>query len=323
MNEARTECLKIPVIVGVTGHIDIAEEESWVLGELDKFWSTLHQIIGESTPITLLSSIAQGTDHYVVKSMPADIRYCVVLPFAQAAYVQDFVKYAMKPSALEEFRQDLAGAYKVIKCEAQVGDYSVAADFVRSHSDILITLWDGYESLNEDRTPKSGGTYHQIRTAFDMDDILIHHQEKAHLIVNLTVSRKGEHKDYEKQVCRFPDVATSALNVIKWDEEHGYSTQPLQEWQEQFKSTNGGGDDEDKIDIKTVLHRIREHNQQKLQIPSDENRNYLLKEDDKGNVKLKKESKQECYEPKKPIWRITTGECLKLLHLYILSSTKN
>ena len=283
MDNKASECLKIPVIVGVTGHIDVADDELFVMDKLESFWRVVRDILGPETPIVLLSSIAQGADHYVVKSMPKDIkRYCVVLPFAQADYEQDFVKYAQKPNALEEFRQDLAGAYKVIQCGAEVRDYAKASDYVRSHSDILITLWDGYESLNEDRSPKSGGTYHQIRTAFDMDDILIHHQEKAHLIVNLTVKRKGEHKDYEKQVYRFPDVTTSALNVIKWDEEQGYSTQPLQEWQEQFKSTNEGRDDDEDIDINTVLHRIntvlhriREHNQQKLQIPSDEARNYL------------------------------------------------
>ena len=277
MNSSESDCLKIPVVIGVTGHIDIADEEKFVMAQLDNFWSAVREIVGPKTPIVLLSSIAQGADHYVVKSMPKDIgHYCAVLPFAQADYEQDFIKYAQKPNALDEFHQDLAGAFKVIQCDAAVGDYTVASDYVRSHSDILITLWDGFESLNEDGTPKNGGTYHQIRTAFDMDDILIHHQEKAHLIVNLTVSRKGKHKEYEEQVCHFPDVATSALNVIKWDAEQGYSTMPLQEWLEQFKSTvEKTGDDGEDIDIETVLHRIRKHNQQKLQISSDGNRNYI------------------------------------------------
>ena len=311
MNKEQADCLKIPVVVGVTGHIDIAEEESWVLEQLEKFWVAVRQIVGEETPIVLLSSIAQGADHYVVKSMPKDIkRYCVILPFAQKDYEHDFVKYAMKPTALEEFRQDLAGAYKVIQCGAEVGNYAAASDYVRSRSDILITLWDGRKSLNVEGEPKPGGTYHQIRTAYDMDDILVHHQEKAHLIINLTVSRKSEHKKNEDCVCSFPDVSASTLNVVKWDEDKGYSTQTLDEWVVQFlkkieaesqetrdwekiknwvlgKHYTESKSDDDDIDIDTVLLRIRKHNKQRLQIPTElENRNYLLK-----YGKLKKDSK--------------------------------
>ena len=230
MNETQADCLKIPVVIGVMGHIDIAQDEAWVLGQLEKFWSTVRQIVGKETSIVLLSSIAQGADHYVVKSMPADIRrYCVVLPFAQAEYEQDFIKYAMKPNALEEFHQDLAGAYKMIQCGADAGDYSVASDYVRSHSDILITLWDGYQSLDKDKLPKRGGTYHQICIALGMDEQPISRQEKAHLIVNLTVSRRSEHKKFEKCVCSFSEG--SALNVISWNEKtREYSTMPLEEW---------------------------------------------------------------------------------------------
>jgi len=230
MNENQPDCLRIPVVIGVMGHIDIAQDEAWVFGQLEKFWSTVRHIVGKETPVVLLSSIAQGADHYVVKSMPADIkRYCVVLPFAQVDYEQDFVKYAQKPNALEEFHQDLAGAFKVIQCDATVGDYTVASDYVRSHSDILITLWDGYESLGKDKLPQKGGTYHQICIAWGMDEQTISRQEKTHVIVNLTVSRKSEHKEFEKRVCTFPEGST--LNVLSWNKEtREFSITPLEEW---------------------------------------------------------------------------------------------
>lgn len=231
MNDTTAECLKVPVVVGVTGHIDIAQEESWILEQLAHFWEKVREIVGEQTPIVLLSSIAQGADHYVVKSMPEGIkRYCVVLPFARVDYEQDFVKYAMTPNALEEFREDLAGAYKVIQCNGKVGDYAVASDYVRSRSDILITLWDGYESLNEDGTPKRGGTYHQIRIACGLDEAPIPQQEKAHVVVNLTISRKTKHSEAEKCVCRLAGKPT--LNLITYDHESNeFSALPIDaEW---------------------------------------------------------------------------------------------
>ena len=301
VNETQAECLKIPVVVGVTGHIDIAQDESWVLGQLEQFWSAVRRIVGPETPIVLLSSLARGADHYVVKSMPTDIRrYCAVLPFDKEEYEKDFTG-----SALEEFRQDLNGAYKKIPCNGQcdekVRDYSVASDYVRTRSDILITLWDGHKSLNGDGTPKKAGTYHQIRTAFDMDDPLSPHQEKAHLIVNRTVSRTNEHKENEKQVCPFPEK--SALNVIncayncdngKW----GYSTQPLADWVTDFERTLADHSsitlirkiknwifkakpsqnliDGENLDVSRVLQQIRKHNEQNPQIPTEASkRNYL------------------------------------------------
>ena len=60
VNETQAECLKIPVVVGVTGHIDIAQDESWVLGQLEQFWSAVRRIVGPETPIVLLSSLARG-----------------------------------------------------------------------------------------------------------------------------------------------------------------------------------------------------------------------------------------------------------------------
>ena len=296
MKNEQAECLKIPVVVGVSGHIDVAQDEPWILSQLAVFWKKVREIVGAETPIVLLSSLAQGADHYVVRSMPEDgKRYCAVLPFAREEYEKDFVDHARKPGALDEFLQDLAGACKVVQCDAEPGDYAAASDYVRSRSDILITLWDGYESLNEDGSPKKGGTYHLLRTAFGMDDLLIRHQEKAHLIVNLTVSRESGHKENEGCVCRFPE--DSALNVIGWDEEtRRFSTRPLDGWVTDFlhdgpsKGLAGGikkhilgTASEDSLleseiaDVSPVFRRIRKYNGQAFRIPGEKNeRNYLF-----------------------------------------------
>ena len=298
MNKAQVDstkrqdnCLKIPVVVGVTGHIDINEHESNILNQLDTFWENVRTLVGKETPLVLLSSIAAGADHYVVKSAYKNgIKYCVVLPFEQTEYEKGFNK-----TSLQDFKQDLKGSFKVIQCGAAVGDYAAASDYVRNHSDILITLWDGYESLDANNKPKRAGTYHQIRTAFDMDDILIHHQEKAHLVVNLTVSRKSGHQENEHQVCTFPEA--SKLNVVKWSDKN-YTTEPLEEWIASFFAKESsmkpqlgywqriktffrhtmfekGFEDGDNIDIETVLHRIRNHNRLELKPLPNDKRNYL------------------------------------------------
>ena len=296
MKTEQAECLKIPVVVGVSGHIDVAQDEGWILSQLEVFWKQVREIVGRETPIVLLSSVAQGADHYVVRSMPEDIRrYCAVLPFAQEEYEKDFVDHARKPEASDEFHRDLGGAYKVIQCGAEPGDYAAASDYVRSRSDILITMWDGYESLDEDGSPKKGGTYHLLRTAFGMDDLLIRHQEKAHLIVNLTVGRESKHKGHEDCVCRFP--ANSPLNVLEWNEEtRKFSAVPLDEWVTDFLRETEAGDrsggikkrilgtaSEDSLlegeiaDVSPVFRRIRKYNGQDLRIPEGKDqRNYLF-----------------------------------------------
>ena len=292
--------MKLPVVVGVSGHLDVAQDEGWILSQLAVFWKRVREIVGAETPLVLLSSLAQGADHYVVRSMPEDVkRYCAVLPFAREEYEKDFIDYARKPGTLDEFHQDLAGAYKVVQCDAEPGDYAAASDYVRSRSDILITLWDGYESLDRNGNPKKGGTYHQVRTAFGMDDLLIHHQEKAHLIVNLTVSRESKHQEHENCVCRFP--ADSALNVIGWDEDtRKFSVVPLDEWTADFLRKTGGKHHSEGIigriknqilgkpaeesqlegeitDVSPVLRMIRKYNEQDLRVPEDKDRrNYLF-----------------------------------------------
>lgn len=198
--------LSVPLVVGVTGHIDITDpvrtEE-----KLETFWEAVRRLAGDDTPIVLLTSIAQGADHLTTKVARArNVKYCVVLPFAEAEYRKDFTD----PPALADFDEDLHGAYKVITCAAAPRNYAVASDYVRKHCDVLLTMWDGYETLGPDGKPEEGGTYHQIRTAFGMDDLLRHHQEKHHLVVNIAVERSrkgvGYHDSHgERQKCVFPE----------------------------------------------------------------------------------------------------------------------
>ena len=220
---------RVPLVVGVSGHVDIGNPE-FVKEKLQLFWDTIRGSVGKDAPIILLTSIAKGADHLAAISCPENVRYCVVLPFAEAEYRKDFTE---PPQALEDFENDLRGAYRVIACEAEPGDYAAASDYVREHCDILLTMWDGWESLEKtkpedstserkslQRKPARGGTYYQIRAAFGLDD-LTQHREKKHLVVNIAVARSDKGLAYhrmnnEKPICDFSKG--SGLSLLSWNE---------------------------------------------------------------------------------------------------------
>ena len=208
---------KEPVVVGITGHRDIRDPED-VGKKLALFWKTIRRSVGEDTPVILLTSIASGADHLAARSCPRSVGYRVVLPFSEEEYRKDF-----SGRALTDFEEDLRGACGVIECDAAPGDYAPASDYVRKHCDVLLTMWDGYETLDlQKREPDKGGTYYQIRAAFGMDDPLRHNREKKHLVVNIAVEREKKGPLYhrergERQVCRFPEK--SGPSVLSWNRE--------------------------------------------------------------------------------------------------------
>ena len=154
MNDKNTihSLLKIPLVVGISGHISIAEDESYVAAQIQAFWKHLRHIIGPETPLVLLSSIARGADHYAVKYRPDDVKYIVVLPFKEEEYRKDFDQ----EEDLINYQNDLTGAYKTIICNAPAGDYSAASDYIRQRSDILLTIWDGRAAVDSSGEPKKG-----------------------------------------------------------------------------------------------------------------------------------------------------------------------
>ena len=215
--ESYAETLKIPLIVGVSGHRDIKTPEDEIKKLMDCFWEKIREAAGPNTEIILLSSIAMGADHLAVKYRPAGMKYCVVLPFDEKDYREDF-----SGPALADFEADLKDAYKIIFCKGEPKNYTLASDYVRKHSDVLLTLWDGNENRDSKTNRlilKPGGTYYQIRKAFGLDDLLT--REKIHLIVNLPVTRAEDHpKDSNCKYTLFPGFPSEKeLMVIEKDKD--------------------------------------------------------------------------------------------------------
>ena len=189
------EDLKIPLIVGVSGHIDIAEPEEAFEKPLKEFWTLLRERVGSETPIILLSSLAVGADRLAAKYRPADVKLCAVLPFERQAYEKDF-----SGEELDAFRAFMADSFKCITCPGAPGDYAAGSDYIRSRADVMLTFWDGWESLDSSGKAKRGGTWFLVRKVFNLDGKLLPEPEKAHLVVNFPVTRKSSHSDKEKQV---------------------------------------------------------------------------------------------------------------------------
>lgn len=251
-NNPNVSPLKIPLIVGVIGHIDIADSEEGIKDAMNIFWNHLKGIVPD-TRFILLSSLARGADHLAVKYRPREVDYCAVLPFEQTEYEKCF-----SGSELDDFRSDMREACKTIVCDAEAGDYSVASDYVRTHSDFILSLWDGRESLYSCGQAKSGGTYQQIRCVFHLDDILVEHWEKKHGVVNIRVKRKGGHSEEERDF--LPDGDGLAPEILlSWNPKNRiFSTCLFREWNpvpSEIDDTNSVAPS-----IDAIVQWIKEHN---------------------------------------------------------------
>jgi hypothetical protein len=153
-----------PLVVGVTGHRDLRPED---LEELKK---QVREILNglrtqyPSTPIILLSPLAEGADRLAASVALEDsvwMRLAVPLPMPQPLYEQDF----QTRDLLAEFHRMLAQAKHRISIpmqsdekevarggEARNLQYEAMGKRIARESQILIALWDGIDS------GKVGGT---------------------------------------------------------------------------------------------------------------------------------------------------------------------
>ena len=306
--------LKIPLVVGMSGHIDIATPENVIEAGLKEFWGNLRDLAGKNTPIILLSSIAAGADHLVVKYRPADVKYCAILPFDEKEYRKDF-----SGAALSDYISDHDNAYRRINCNASPGDYSAASDYVRKHSDVLLTLWDGFESLSADKTsPKKGGTYYQIMAAFKQGLPHLQFREKARLVVNLSVTRSREDakthlKNGEKDICGFP--GEGILSVLEWDEENSkIKVSDFQKECERLKALpekdETGTELDVDLDFPAILKHLRENNDSPGGKTGGAARNvYYLR--DMFNRKIEEEKKAGGASPTERAFRLIEDDFLR------------
>jgi hypothetical protein len=137
--------------IGVTGHR--------ILHEPEKLRSSIREALEritkrfDSEPITLLTSLAEGTDRMVAKETQSldSSRIVAVLPMNSIDYLKDFET----EESQQEFRSYLGAASEVIEIPESAdreSAYEAAGIYVLDHCDALICIWDGLEAQGKGGT---------------------------------------------------------------------------------------------------------------------------------------------------------------------------
>jgi len=162
---------RVPLVIGVTGHRDLVDDELPQLRlRVRDFFSTL-QKTHPDLPIVVMSPLAEGADRLVAEEAQAmGIPLFVPLPFAAELYEQDFAT----AESVERFRVLCADA-EVIELPLLQGDtpasiaehgprrdahYARLGIYLCAHCHILLALWDGKDSKKLGGTAQVVGFHH-------------------------------------------------------------------------------------------------------------------------------------------------------------------
>jgi hypothetical protein len=215
----------VPLVIGVTGHRDLREEDhEQLMARVLDFFRKLRSWC-PSTPLVLLSPLAEGADRLVARvaldEFPDSVRLVVPLPMPRTLYEADCSSEASRL----EFNK-LLGRVEPGDCfelpllsvraddvrlggEARDRQYAQAGAFVARHSQILLALWDGKDtgrvggtsqivSFQRDGVPEP---YAPVRGALELPE-----SGAVHQIVTPRTST-GDQPDQRFAVCEyFPDL---------------------------------------------------------------------------------------------------------------------
>jgi hypothetical protein len=148
----------LPLVFAVTGHRDLRKQDEELLRQrVQEIFSELNETY-PSTPLRLLSGLAEGADRLVAKiALNNDIELVACLPMERSSYEADF----QATESRQEFQQLLACSSQVISLPLVDGNtakmmqeqgpardkqYRRLGEFLVEHCQILIALWDGTDS---------------------------------------------------------------------------------------------------------------------------------------------------------------------------------
>lgn len=155
---------ELPLLIGVTGHRDLAEPEK-VRQQLKCFFRKLASAM-PNTRFCLCSGLAIGADQLFVKCgkeiLGDRAETFAVLPFPRDMYRKDFERV---PEDLQAYDELLETSNYVTELSTnrdnEVEAYKKVGEFLVEHVNILISIWDGNIACNndKDKKPKPGGTW--------------------------------------------------------------------------------------------------------------------------------------------------------------------
>lgn len=138
---------KIPLTIGITGHLDVRSRDTALLREAVKRELTGIRARCPHTPAVMLCALARGADLLCAEAAEElGIPLRAVLPMEQAEYEKDF-----GPEDLIRLHRQLDRAEAVIEApglEAEKENsrdacYRRAGIYIAEHSHLLLALWDG------------------------------------------------------------------------------------------------------------------------------------------------------------------------------------
>jgi hypothetical protein len=150
----------IPIMIGVTGHRDLLKEHVPALEQKVSDLLTELKQLYPTTPMYLLSPLAEGADRLVARvALQCGLKLVVPLPMEIEKYIQDFAS----PESQSEFKQLLANAEDSYVISTKMADgitglserqtcYRRLGLHMAKYSNILISLWNGVDSGAEGST---------------------------------------------------------------------------------------------------------------------------------------------------------------------------
>ncbi len=139
---------KIPLTIGITGHLNPRIRDTLELRDAVKRELTKLRTRCPHTPMVMLCSLARGADLMCAEAAEElGVSLRAVLPMEQAVYEKDF-----EPKDLARLRWQLERAQSVITVSAEAGEaeekdrdtlFRQAGIYITEHSHIRLALWDG------------------------------------------------------------------------------------------------------------------------------------------------------------------------------------
>lgn len=130
---------RLSIVVGVTGHRDVApEDEAPLRGTFARVLAQLQHACPHS-PLLVLSGLATGADSLAAEeAIERGIPVIACLPMPVEEYEKDFT-----PAQLERFRKLLAAcARTTVTSPTRDGGYVATGRFIAKYSHLLVAFWD-------------------------------------------------------------------------------------------------------------------------------------------------------------------------------------
>lgn len=244
--------LRIPIIIGVTGHLDLKDEKH-IEGAVEDIIRDIHDRYKES-PIKILSPLAEGADRLVARvGIKAGAQLWAVLPMPRDSYQDDFDE-----TSKASFEALLGNSETVFELPLLPGNteenikgyeaprnaqYAAVGTYVASHSNILIAIWNGTD------TGQEGGTADVVRYHLEgipekftgprnlldaVDNGPVYHVFAARSKKQTDVTVKPDKPSVDCLVEQDPDQRWDILYPKGWKQ--GQETQTDQETKEDRKS---------------------------------------------------------------------------------------